>query len=72
MPYIGKLLRPESVAVVRASSDLQGLRGRILELIELIPSRAGTDPVSRSGTDVQVGETHPLVGHSPQSPTSQS
>ena len=48
MPDIGKLLWPESVAVVGASSDLQGLRGRILETILSHPFAGKVYPVSRS------------------------
>jgi acetate---CoA ligase (ADP-forming) len=53
MPDIGKMLWPESVVVVGASSDVQGLRGRTLETI-LSHSFAGKIyPVSRSATEVQ-------------------
>ncbi len=53
MPDIAKLLWPKTVAVVGASSDVHGLRGRILQIM-LSHSFAGTIyPVSRSATEVQ-------------------
>ena len=53
MPDIGKMLWPASVAVVGASSDVQGLRGRILETILSHPFAGKVYPVSRSATEVQ-------------------
>src|SRR5215467_496415 len=53
MADIGKLLWPQSVAVVGASSDVQGLRGRILETILSHPFAGKVYPVSRSATEVQ-------------------
>jgi acetate---CoA ligase (ADP-forming) len=53
MPAIGKLLSPQSVAVVGASSDVQGLRGRILQTILSHPFAGRIYPVSRSATEVQ-------------------
>ena len=53
MPAIGKLLSPRSVAVVGASSDVQGLRGRILQTILSHPFGGRIYPVSRSATEVQ-------------------
>jgi acetate---CoA ligase (ADP-forming) len=53
MPDIGKLLCPQSVAVVGASSDVQGLRGRILQTILSYPFAGRVYPVSRSATEVQ-------------------
>ena len=50
MPDIGKLLWPKSVAVVGASSDMHGLRGRILEIILSHPFAGKIYPVSRSAT----------------------
>jgi acyl-CoA synthetase (NDP forming) len=66
MPDIGKLLRPESVAVVGASSDLQGLRGRILETILSHPFAGRVYPVSRSATDVQGLKAYPSVDTLPE------
>ena len=53
MPDIGKLLSPKSVAVVGASNDLHGLRGRILEIILSHPHAGRVYPVSRSAGEVQ-------------------
>jgi acyl-CoA synthetase (NDP forming) len=50
---IGKLLWPKSVAVVGASSDTSGLRGRILEIILSHPYEGKVYPVSRSASEVQ-------------------
>src|SRR6266540_3787599 len=53
VPDIGKLLWPKSVAVVGASSDTRGLRGRILEVMRGHPFAGPTYPVSRSAAEVQ-------------------
>ena len=53
MPDIGKLLWPKSVAVVGASSDTHGLRGRIFEILCSHPYSGRIYPVSRSATEVQ-------------------
>src|SRR5215469_8305256 len=53
MPDIGKLLWPKSIAVVGASSDVQGLRGRILETILSHPFAGKVYPVSRGANEVQ-------------------
>ena len=53
MADIGRLLSPQSVAVVGASSDVQGLRGRILQTILSHPFAGKVYPVSRSATEVQ-------------------
>ena len=53
MPDIAKLLMPKSVAVVGAANDLQGLRGRILEVILSHPFAGKIYPVSRSADEVQ-------------------
>src|SRR5579885_3805944 len=53
MPDIGKMLWPQSLAVVGASSDLHGLRGRILEIILSHPYPGKVYPVSRSAGEVQ-------------------
>ena len=53
MADIGKLLWPQSVAVVGASSDVQGLRGRLLQTILSHPFAGRVYPVSRSATEVQ-------------------
>jgi acetate---CoA ligase (ADP-forming) len=53
VPDIGKLLCPQSVAVVGASNDLEGLRGRILDTILSHPFTGKIYPVSRSADEVQ-------------------
>lgn len=53
MPDVGKLLWPKTVAVVGASSDTSGLRGRILEIILSHPFAGKVYPVSRSASEVQ-------------------
>ncbi len=53
MPDIGKLLCPQSVAVVGASNDLEGLRGRIFDTILSHPFAGKIYPVSRSAGEVQ-------------------
>ena len=53
MPYIGKLLWPKSLAIVGASSDTHGLRGRIFEIIRSHAFAGRVYPVSRSATEVQ-------------------
>ncbi len=53
MPDILKLLWPETVAVVGASNDLHGLRGRVLEIILSHAYAGKVYPVSRSANSVQ-------------------
>ncbi len=67
MPDIGKLLSPQSVAVVGASSDVQGLRGRILQTILSHPFAGRVYPVSRSATEVQGLKAYPSVDTLPES-----
>ena len=66
MPDIGKMLWPKSVAVVGASSDVQGLRGRILEIILSHPFTGRVYPVSRSATEVQGLKAYPSVEALPE------
>jgi acyl-CoA synthetase (NDP forming) len=72
MADIGKLLSPQSVAVVGASSDVQGLRGRILQTILSHPFAGRVYPVSRSATEVQGLRRILRPKFSPSLPTSQS
>jgi acyl-CoA synthetase (NDP forming) len=53
MPDIQKLLWPKSVAVIGASSDTRGLRGRIVQILRSHPYQGAVYPVSRSEADVQ-------------------
>ena len=53
MPDISKMLWPKSIAVVGASSDTKGLRGRVLEIMLSHPYAGTVYPVSRSAAEVQ-------------------
>jgi acetate---CoA ligase (ADP-forming) len=53
LPDIHKLLWPRSVAVIGASSDTHGLRGRILQVMKGHPFSGAIYPVSRSEPVVQ-------------------
>src|SRR5262249_53237983 len=53
VPDIGKLLWPRIVAVVGASSNTHGLRGRGFEIMRSHPFAGEIYPVSRSATEVQ-------------------
>jgi acetate---CoA ligase (ADP-forming) len=66
VPDIGKYLWPKSVAVVGASSDVHGLRGRILEIILSHPFAGKVYPVSRSASDVQGLKAYPSVDALPE------
>jgi acyl-CoA synthetase (NDP forming) len=66
VPDIGKLLSPKSVAVVGASADTSGLRGRILEVILSHPYAGKVYPVSRSATEVQGLKAYPTVEALPE------
>ena len=66
MPDIAKLLWPKTVAVVGASSDTKGLRGRILEVMLSHPYAGTIYPVSRSATEVQGRKAYCSVGELPE------
>ena len=68
MPDIGKLLSPQSVVVVGASSEVQGLRGRILQTILSHPFAGRIYPVSRSAAEVQGLKAYPSVNTLPEPP----
>jgi acetate---CoA ligase (ADP-forming) len=53
VPDIGKLLWPRSVAVIGASSNTTGLRGRILQVMKGHAFAGPVYPVSRSEAEVQ-------------------
>jgi acyl-CoA synthetase (NDP forming) len=61
MPDISKLLSPKSIAVVGASNDLKGLRGRILEIMLSHPYAGTIYPVSRSAPEVQGLKAYPSI-----------
>lgn len=66
MPDLEKLLWPKSVAVVSASSDLHGLRGRIFETILSHPYEGRVYPISRSAAEVQGHKAYPSVDALPE------
>jgi acyl-CoA synthetase (NDP forming) len=66
VPDIGKLLWPKTVAVVGASSDRDGLRGRILEVMLSHPFAGTIYPVSRSAAEVQGRKAYKSVADLPQ------
>jgi acyl-CoA synthetase (NDP forming) len=66
VPDIGKLLWPKSVAVIGASSDTHGLRGRIFEIIRSHPFAGNVYPVSRSAAEVQGVKAFPSVDALPE------
>ena len=66
MPDISKLLWPKTVAVVGASSDIKGLRGRILEVMLSHPYAGTIFPVSRSAGEVQGRKAYASVADLPQ------
>ena len=66
MPDIGKLLWPKAVAVVGASSDTHGLRGRILEVMLSHPFNGTIYPVSRSASEVQGRKAYASVADLPE------
>jgi acyl-CoA synthetase (NDP forming) len=66
VPDIGKLLWPKSVAVVGASSNTHGLRGRIFEIMRSHPFAGQIYPVSRSAAEVQGVKAYPSVDALPE------
>jgi acyl-CoA synthetase (NDP forming) len=66
VPDIAKMLWPKTVAVVGASSDTSGLRGRILEVILSHPYAGKVFPVSRSATEVQGLKAYASVAELPE------
>ncbi len=66
MPDIAKLLWPKTVAVVGASSDVHGLRGRILQIMLSHPFAGTIYPVSRSAAEVQGLKAYQSVADLPQ------
>jgi len=66
VPDIGKLLWPKSVAVVGASSDKRGLRGRIVEVICAHPFAGRIYPVSRSAAEIHGMKAYPSIEALPE------
>jgi acyl-CoA synthetase (NDP forming) len=67
VPDIGKFLWPKSVAVVGASSDTHGLRGRVFEILRSHPFAGSVYPVSRSAAEVQGVKAYASVDALPES-----
>src|SRR5882724_3733012 len=65
MPDIQKLLWPNSVAIIGASSDTRGLRGRIVQIMKGHPYQGAIYPVSRSETEVQGLKAYKAVADLP-------
>jgi acyl-CoA synthetase (NDP forming) len=65
MPDIQKLLWPKSVAIVGASSDTRGLRGRIVQIMRGHPYAGAVYPVSRSEAEVQGMKAYKAVADLP-------
>src|ERR1044072_4822793 len=66
MPDIAKLLWPESVAIIGASSDTRGLRGRIVQILRSHPYKGAVYPISRSETEVQGLKAYKSVADLPK------
>lgn len=66
MPDISALLSPASVAVIGASPDLSGLRGRTLKVMLRHPYRGRIFPVSRSHAAVQGLQAYPSIDKVPE------
>jgi acetate---CoA ligase (ADP-forming) len=66
VPDIGRLLWPRSVAVIGASPDTKGLRGRILLVMNGHPFAGPIYPVSRSHAEVQGLKAYPSVDALPE------
>jgi acetate---CoA ligase (ADP-forming) len=66
VPDLTKLLWPKSIALIGASSDTHGLRGRILEIMKGHPFAGKIFPVSRSAAEVQGLTAYPSVADLPE------
>ena len=66
MPDVSALLSPASVAVIGASPDLAGLRGRTLKVMLRHPYRGRVYPVSRSHASVQGLQAYPSIDKVPE------
>jgi acyl-CoA synthetase (NDP forming) len=66
MPDLSALLSPASVAVIGASPDLSGLRGRTLKVMLSHPYRGRVYPVSRSHASVQGLQAYPSIDKVPE------
>ena len=59
-----------SVAIIGASSDTRGLRGRIVQIMRSHPYGGAVYPVSRSETEVQGLKAYKTVADLPSRPIS--
>jgi len=66
VPDLTTLLWPKSIALIGASSDTQGLRGRILEIMRGHPFAGKIFPISRSASEVQGLKAYPSVADLPE------
>jgi acetate---CoA ligase (ADP-forming) len=66
VPHLSRLLWPKSVAVVGASNDLKGLRGRILEVMLSHPYGGKIYAISRSAKEVQGLKAYATVDELPE------
>jgi len=66
VPDLNKLLWPKSIALIGASSDTHGLRGRILEILRGHPFAGRIYPVSRSATEVQGLKAYASIADLPE------
>src|SRR3954469_18673292 len=60
------MLWPKSVALIGASSDTRGLRGRILNIMKAHPFAGTIYPVSRSEAEVQGLKAYPSIADLPE------
>jgi acyl-CoA synthetase (NDP forming) len=65
MANIAKLLSPRSVAIIGAAPKGQGLRGRILEILNAHPFAGSVYPVSRTHGEVQGLKAYPTISDAP-------
>ena len=65
-PDIGALLNPKTVAVIGAAPAGQGIRGRILEVLQSHAYKGKIFPVSRNLAEVQGLVAYPNIGACPE------
>lgn len=65
-PHIHRMLWPKSVAVIGASNDAHGLRGRIINVMRGHPYAGKIHPVSRSAAEVQGLKAYRSVADLPE------
>jgi acetate---CoA ligase (ADP-forming) len=68
MPDIAAMLWPRSVALIGASSDAEGLRGRIMKIMLGHAFAGSFYPISRSHAEVMGLKAYPSVTDLPQAP----